>query len=71
MSSQSGAAGEIFIFESEKCRRIQPLKMDTLTVSVFNAFIHIHDKSKKSVFASFFGRPEDREFVKKMCLVAS
>ena len=46
MSSQSGVAGEIFIFESEKRHGIQPLKMDTLTVSDFNAFIHIHDKSK-------------------------
>ena len=26
---------------------------------------------KKSVFTSFFGRPEDREFVEKMRFVAS
>ena len=48
MSSKSGAAGAIFIFESEKCHRIRPLKMGTLTVTVsaFDAFIHIHDKSE-------------------------
>ena len=46
MSSQSGVAGEIFIFESEKCHGIWPLKTDTLTVSAFDAFIHVHDKSK-------------------------
>ena len=46
MSSKSGAAGAIFIFESEKCHRIWPLKMGMLMVSAFNAFIHIHDKSK-------------------------
>ena len=46
MSSKSGAAGAIFIFESEKPHGIQPLKMDTLMVSAFDAFIHIHDKSK-------------------------
>ena len=46
MSSKSGAAGAIFIFESVKCHGIHPLKTDTLTVSAFNAFIHIHDKSK-------------------------
>ena len=33
------------IFESEKCHKI-PLKMDTLTVSAFDAFTHIHVKSK-------------------------
>ena len=38
MSSKSGAAGEIFIFESEKHHRIQPLKTDTLMVSAFSAF---------------------------------
>ena len=26
---------------------------------------------EKSVFASFFGRPEDRKFVEKMCFGAS
>ena len=45
MSSKSGAAGEIF-FESEKRHEIRPLKMDTLTVSAFDAFIHVHDESK-------------------------
>ena len=45
MSSKSGAAGEIF-FESEKRHEIWPLKMDTLTVSTFDAFIHVHDESK-------------------------
>ena len=29
-----------------KRHRIQPLKTDTLTVSAFDAFIHVHDKSK-------------------------
>ena len=46
MSSKSGAAGEILFFESEKRHGIQPLKTDTLTVSAFDAFIHVHDKSK-------------------------
>ena len=46
MSSKSGAAGAIFIFENEKRHRIRPLKMDTLMVSAFGAFIHIHDESK-------------------------
>ena len=46
MSSKSGAAEEIFIFESEKRHGIQPLKMDTLMLSALNAFIHIHNKSK-------------------------
>ena len=46
MSSKSGEAGEILIFEREKCHRIRPLKMDTLTVSAFDAFIHVHDESK-------------------------
>ena len=42
-SSISGAAGEILIFECEKCHRIWPLKLktDTLTVSAFDAFIHV------------------------------
>ena len=46
MSSKSGAAGAIFIFESEKHHGIRPLKMDTLTVNAFNAFIHVHNESK-------------------------
>ena len=46
MSSKSGAAGEIFIFESKKRHGIRPLKTDTLTVSAFDAFIHVHDESK-------------------------
>ena len=44
MSSKSGAAGEILFFESEKRDGIQPLKMDTLMVSAFDAFIHVHDE---------------------------
>ena len=43
---QYGAAGAILIFESEKRHQIWPLKMDMLTVSAFDAFIHIHVKSK-------------------------
>ena len=46
MSSKSGSAGEIFIFESEKRHGIRPLKTDTLTVSAFDAFIHVLDESK-------------------------
>ena len=46
MSSKSGAAGEILFFESEKHHEIRPLKTDTFTVSAFDAFIHVHDKSK-------------------------
>ena len=46
MSSKSAAAGEIFIFESKKRHRIRPLKTDTLMVSAFNAFIHVHDELK-------------------------
>ena len=46
MSSKSGAAGEILFFESEKRHEIRPLKTDTLTVSTFDAFIHVHDESK-------------------------
>ena len=46
MSSKSEAAGEILFFESEKHHKIWPLKTDTLTVSTFNAFIHVHDESK-------------------------
>ena len=42
MSSKPGAAGEILFFESEKRHRIQPLKTDTLTLSAFDAFIHIY-----------------------------
>ena len=33
MSSKSGAAGKIFIFESENCHGIQPLKTDKLMVN--------------------------------------
>ena len=46
MSSISGAAGEILIFESEKRHGIRPPKTDTLMVSAFDAFIHVQDKSK-------------------------
>ena len=46
MSSKSGAGGEILFFESEKRHEIRPLKTDTLTVSTFDAFIHVHDESK-------------------------
>ena len=46
MSSKSEAAGEILFFESEKHQEIWPLKTDTLTVSSFNAFVHVHDESK-------------------------
>ena len=46
MSSKSGAAGEILIFVSEKRHGIRPLKTDTLTVSAFDVFIHVHDESK-------------------------
>ena len=46
MSSKCGAAGEILFSESEKCHQIRPLKMDTLMVSTFNAFIQVHDESK-------------------------
>ena len=46
MSSKSGAAWEILFFESEKHHEIRPLKTDTLTVSAFDAFIHVHGKSK-------------------------
>ena len=46
MSSKSGAAGEILFSESEKHHEIRPLKMGTITVSAFGAFIHVHDESK-------------------------
>ena len=46
MSSKSEAAGEIKKIESEKRHRIQPLKTAMLTVSAFDVFIHVHDKSK-------------------------
>ena len=49
MSSKSGADGEIFIFESEKCHGIQPLKTDTLTVSAFDAFIYMTNQNITSV----------------------
>ena len=48
MSSKSGAAGDKKKKDkkSEKHHEIRPLKIDTLTVSAFDAFIHIHDESK-------------------------
>ena len=46
MSSKSGAAGEVLFSESEKRHEIQPLKTDTLMVSAFGAFIHVHNESK-------------------------
>ena len=56
MSSKSGAAGEILFFESEKRHRIQPLKKDVLTVSAFDAFIHVHDESKHYLSHQFAKR---------------
>ena len=56
MSSKSGAAGEILISESEKCHGIRPLKTDMLTVSAFDAFIHIHDESKHYLSHQFAQR---------------
>ena len=56
MSSKSGASGAIFIFESEKRHGIRPQKMETLTVSAFDAFIHIHDKSKHYLSHQFVQR---------------
>ena len=56
MSSESGAAGEILFFESEKRHEIRPLKMDILTVSTFDAFIHIDDKSKHYLSHQFAQR---------------
>ena len=56
MSSKSGTAGEILFFESEKRHEIRPLKMDTLTVSTFDAFIHIHDESKHYIRHQFAQR---------------
>ena len=46
MSSKSGTAGEILFFECAKRHEIQPLKTDTLMVSAFDAFSHVHDESK-------------------------
>ena len=46
MSSKSGAAEAILFFESEKRHEIRPLKTDTLMVSAFDVFIHVHDESK-------------------------
>ena len=46
MSSKSEEAGEILFFESEKRHEIRPLKTDTLTVSTFDAFVHVPDESK-------------------------
>ena len=43
---KSGTAGEILFFESEQRHEIWPLKTDTLMVSTFDAFIHVHDVSK-------------------------
>ena len=56
MSPKSGAAGEIFIFESEKRHEIRPLKTDTLTVNAFNAFIHVHDESEHYLSHQFTQR---------------
>ena len=56
MSFKTGAAGAIFIFESEKHHGIQPLKTDTLTVSAFDAFIHVHDESKRYLSHRFAHR---------------
>ena len=56
MSSKTGAAGEILISESEKCHGIRPLKTDMLTVSAFDAFIHIHDESKHYLSHQFAQR---------------
>ena len=56
MSSRSGAAGEILFFESEKRHKIRPLKTDTLTVSAFDAFIHVHDESKHHLSHRFAQR---------------
>ena len=55
-SSKSGAAGAIVIFNNEKYHRIWPLKTDMLTVSAFDAFIHIHDKSKHDLSHQFVQR---------------
>ena len=46
MSSKSGAAGEIFIFESKKSHGIRTLKMNTFMVSALDDFTHVHDESK-------------------------
>ena len=56
MSSTSGAAGEILFFESEKRHEIRPLKTDMLTVSAFDAFIHVHDESKHYLSHQFAQR---------------
>ena len=53
MNSKSGAVIEILFFESEKCHRVLPLKMDMLTMS---AFIHIHDESKHYLSHQFAQR---------------
>ena len=55
MSSKSGTAGEIS-FESEKRHEIRPLKTDTLTVSTFSAFIHVHDESEHYLSHQFAQR---------------
>ena len=64
MSTKSGAGGEILFFESEKHHEIRPLKMDTLTVSAFDAFIHVHDKSKHYLSHRF----EQRRYCFTQCI---
>ena len=56
MSSKSEAAGEILFFESEKRHKIRPLKTDTLMVSTFDAFVHVHDESKHYLSYQFAQR---------------
>ena len=56
MSSKSGAAGAIFIFENEMSPKILPLKMDLLTLSAFDVFIHMHDESKHHLSHRFVQR---------------
>ena len=56
MSSKSEAAREILFFESEKHHEIRPLKTDTLTVSTFDAFVHVHDESKHYLSHQFAQR---------------
>ena len=45
-----------YFFESEKRHEIRPQKTDTLTVSAFDAFIHVHDKSKHYLIHQFAQR---------------
>ena len=49
MTSKSGANGEIKKIENEKRHEIQPLKMDTLTVSIFDAFIHVRYMTNQNI----------------------